>query len=71
MVLILLLLLLCAPGPLIILLITILLIIPSMITSRNTLALKRTSSEDESPDLLCGLFSDPGARRIPPLAQIE
>ena len=63
--------LLYSPGPLIIFLITLLLIIPSMTTLRKTLTLKRISSEDESPDLLCGLFSDPGARRIPPLAQIE
>ena len=65
-----LLLLLCTPGSLIILLITLLLIIPSMISSRNTLTLARISSDDESPDLLCGLFSDLGARRILPLALI-
>ena len=63
--------LLCSPGPLIILLITLLLIIPSMTSSRNTLTLARIPSEDEFPDLLCGLFSDLGARRILPSALIE
>ena len=66
-----LLLLLYAPGSLIILLITLLLIIPSMTSSRNTLTLARIPSEDEFPDLLCGLFSDLGARRILPSALIE
>ena len=63
--------LLCSPGSLIILLITLLLIIPSMTSSRNTLTLARIPSEDESPDPLCGLFSDLGARRILPSALIE
>ena len=63
--------LLCSPGSLIILLLTLLLIIPSMTSSRNTLTLARIPSEDEFPDLLCGLFSDLGARRILPSALIE
>ena len=63
--------LLYSPGPLIILLITLLLIIPSMTSSRNTLTLARIPSEDGFPDLLCGLFSDLGARRILPSALIE